>query len=108
MQIKIDNQKLMQIVLLTILFMTGLWAADVGASAMILQASGVDVIVKTLLTENNPAFHYHLGLMLCLISFVCMVYLCFIAKDSKEKKKGKPFEFKIKFKGGRTLEVNRK
>ena len=108
MQIKIDNQKLMQIVLLIILFMTGLWAADVGASAMILQASGVDVIVKTLLTENNPAFHYHLGLMLCLISFVCMIYLCFIADSKDKKKKGKPFEFKIKFKGGRTLEVNRK
>ena len=81
---KLTKLKLVQLVLLTVLFMTGLWAVDIGASAMVMQAAGQEVVVQTLLVKNNPAFHYHVGLLLSLFAFIAMFYTGFIQKNARK------------------------
>lgn len=59
-------------------FMIGIWAIDIGTSAIGLEHI-IPVKVVTLLDERDPADHYHIGLVMAMLAFVFVViYLNFV------------------------------
>lgn len=57
------------IVILVVIFMTGLWLVDIAASA-----NNLGAIVQTLWTDSgDPNFYYHLGLSVTTTSFLILL-----------------------------------
>lgn len=61
---------IISMLLLAVIFMTGLWSIDIGVTGML-----NDLSVMTLLGFRTAADQYHLGLLVCLISFFMMAML---------------------------------
>ena len=62
---------LTSLVALTIFFMAGLWAVDIGASAL---ATGV-LAVEGFSFIRTPSQHYHLGLVTATVTFFIMAVI---------------------------------
>ena len=73
--------KVLFVLVLTVLVLTGLWAIDIGASALI-----SDSYVEGLFGVRNAVTQYHFGLVLSFMGFfiLCCMYLYEILKN-KEK-----------------------
>jgi len=82
---KKKRSKINSIILLTILFVTGLWTVDIGASALALQSAGFDVQVQTLFFIRSASQQYHIGLMLALLSFIiiCLMFVNEVLNDKR-------------------------
>jgi len=66
------KNKLIAIINLTLIFffMTGLWLIDLGSSAMAIErAIDVKLMAVSLMTQRTPYDVYHIGLILCGITF---------------------------------------
>lgn len=77
---------MMVLITLTILFMSGLWAIDIGASGIASEELGVDFQAQGLGFIRSANAQYHLGLMLSMISFLLLSFIC-IFLLFKEKRK---------------------
>lgn len=77
---------------LSVAFTTGLWAVDIGASSMVMAAStNHEIVVNGLGWSRTPMDHYHIGLIMALLSFISLVVLlsfCLLKPDNKVKKNG--------------------
>lgn len=58
------------LIFLTFAFTLGLWAVDIGASGM---SAGARVVGG--FGTRSPAQHYHLGLLICSVSFLATVFI---------------------------------
>ena len=61
---------------LMLFFMTGIWLVDLGSSALVIQkVVDVQLIAKSLTVTGTPNQVYHVGLILCGISFYLLSIL---------------------------------
>lgn len=67
--------KIFTMLTLVILFMTGAWMIDIGCSVITLNAGGGNVYAQSLLVQMDGNTVYHLGLILCLLSFYLLASL---------------------------------
>ena len=78
------KERLNSLIAIVVLFVVGLWCIDIGASAMVLESSGVEVFVQTLFLVRTAQSQYHIGLILSLACFVILacLYISEILKDN--------------------------
>ena len=57
------------LIVLTMLFMAGMWSVDIGASAMIVGVGEIEGYSFS----RTPSQHYHLGLMMIAVSFFILI-----------------------------------
>jgi len=76
--------KILLLIILTLIFMLGLWSVDIGASGAIIGAAGCPVQTEGLFFTRTPAAQYHLGLLISTASFLILCAL-FIFEIFREK-----------------------
>lgn len=68
--------KIVIVLTLMLFFMTGIWLVDLGSSALVIQkVVDVQLIAKSLTMTATPNQVYHVGLILCGISFYLLSIL---------------------------------
>jgi len=78
---------------LTFLFVLGLWIIDITVSYMnVVPYSTTELKIQSLIfTDIDPRISYHLGIFLCVASFLTTTYLCVsnLVKENGKKKNRK-------------------
>lgn len=64
--------KIFIMMVLTSLFVIGLWAIDIGCSVMIAEAKGLEAYAEGLYGKRTGNEQFHVGLTLALISFLML------------------------------------
>ena len=76
--------KMVAVVSLMLFFMTGIWLTDLGSSTLAIQkVVDVHLVAQSLTLTGTPNQVYHIGLILCGISFYLLAIL-FIFEVMKE------------------------
>jgi hypothetical protein len=65
--------KILLVVILGIFLVSGLWAIDIGASAMMMSiGAGMDTVAQGLFGIRSPNTQYHLGMVLIILAFLIL------------------------------------
>lgn len=80
--------KLIGMVSLCLMFMTGLWLVDLGSSALAIEeATGINLMAQTLTIKMTPNQVYHIGLILSgIIFFILSIFFIIeVVKDENRE-----------------------
>lgn len=77
--------KMTLLVSLVFIFVTGIWAVDIGTSVSMLEAAGINVRAENIFFIRNGNTQYHLGLLVTAFAFLMLVIL-YINELFDEKK----------------------
>lgn len=82
------KRKIHILIVLVIILMVGIWMIDIGASVLIIEALGLKAHAQTLFLEMSGNTHYHLGIILVVLSFTILSfqYVELLFKQKKVKK----------------------
>lgn len=71
------NKKVLVFILIviTFIFVSGLWAIDIGASGANMQSAGYELQAEGLLFSRTPTAQYHLGLLIASVCFLVVVVM---------------------------------
>jgi hypothetical protein len=64
--------KLVWLLVLNTIFMTGMWITDLGSSALGMEQAGVPMMAQSLLITYTPNAIYHAGLLTACLSFIIL------------------------------------
>jgi len=79
--------KIMCLILLQFLLLSGLWTIDIGASIMNFESAGIESEASGLFGIRDGSTQYHLGLMIVYVVFMIqLAWLLYIILNQKEVK----------------------
>jgi len=78
-----NHWKEILVVILDSFIFLGAWAVDVSVTCLLLESNGIDTYITNGWWIRNPTQHYHIGLLMILISSILLAIIAIIPEKSK-------------------------